>query len=156
MPSNDPSDEDEDEEALKPMTGAQLSLRATARPRARPNSNTAERPSTGTQPAFRPVSGSTTGKFAAVGRSGTRTNTFAPLKPSVETKPLEPKEVPPVFKPERLKAHIRAMSLTESALGRVTKQQAKVPAAGDDTFVKTKMKQAEAKVPDFDLDKDLG
>lgn len=147
--------------ALKPMTGAQLAFRPSAPPR--PNkpatgTHTAFKPATGTQPAFKPG----TGSHPAVGRSSTGTNTFAAFKPA-EPAPQEDEQTesddPPVFDPERLQAQIRAMSMTDSALGRSMKpgKPGRAPAsADDDTFVKTKMKQAEAKVVDFDLDEDLG
>ena len=155
-----------DEPALKPMTGAQLAFRPSAPPR--PGTGTqaafkpgakpgAERPTTGTQPAFKPISGTQ----PALKRSGTGTNTFAAFKPSnPEPEPREEEESP-VFDAERLQAQIRAMSLTDSALGRASNTKAQKPnkvpsSAVEDTFVKTKMKQAEAKVPDFDLDEDLG
>lgn len=172
--------------ALKPMTGAQLAFRPSAPPRpatgahaafkpgARPATGTQpafkpnEKPATGTQPAFKPISGNHPAvKPGAPRGGGTGTNTFAAFKPlsaepepEVDTAPGE--EDPPVFDPERLQAQIRAMSLTDSALGRAAgnskvPRQTRLPSsATEDTFVKTKMKQAEAKVPDFDLDEDLG
>jgi len=175
--------------ALKPMTGAQLAFRPSAPPRpatgahaafkpgAKPATGThaafrpTEKPSTGTQPAFKPISGTQPAlKPGAPRGGGTGTNTFAAFKPlpaevevEVDTAPGEDEpEEPPVFDPERLQAQIRAMSLTDSALGRaagnskVPKQTRLPSSATEDTFVKTKMKQAEAKVPDFDLDEDLG
>ncbi len=148
--------------ALKPMTGAQLAFRPSAPPRPaaqKPTTGThaafKPAPTTGVQPAFTPTSGT----HPAVKRSGTGTNTFAAFKPSVDPMPRDEEEEPPVFDPERLQAQIRAMSMTDSALGRSVKSQkpSKAPSSSaDDTFVKTKMKQAEAKVPDFDLDEDLG
>ena len=159
---------------LKPMTGAQLAFRPSAPPRPaaqKPATGThtafkpAAKPGTGTQPAYKPTTGvqpaftPTSGTHPAVKRSPTGTNTFASFKPSVDTMPRDAEDEPPVFDPERLQAQIRAMSLTDSALGRSVKAQKpnKSPSSSaDDTFVKTKMKQAEAKVPDFDLDEDLG
>lgn len=168
--------------ALKPMTGAQLAFRPSApsRPTNKPatGTHTAFKPATGTQPAFKPATGTqpafkpstgvqpafkpATGSHPAVGRSGTGTNTFAAFKPA-EPAPQEDEQTesdePPVFDPQRLQAQIRAMSMTDSALGRSMKpgKPGRAPAsAADDTFVKTKMKQAEAKVVDFDLDEDLG
>lgn len=145
--------------ALKPMTGAQLAFRPSAPPRPGTGTQAAfkpgAKPTTGTQPAFKPISGTQ----PAIKRSGTGTNTFAAFKPTTaEPEPREEEEAP-VFDQERLQAQIRAMSLTDSALGRATKSSKpnKMPSsAAEDTFVKTKMKQAEAKVPDFDLDEDLG
>jgi hypothetical protein len=149
--------------AFKPATGTHAAFKpgTGTQPAFKPATGTqpAFKPSTGTQPAFKPISSGTSGKHPAVSRSSTGTNTFATFKPSVETEPIEDEDVPPVFDPERLQAQIRAMSLTDSALGRVMKpqKQTKAPtSSADDTFVKTKMKQAEAKVPDFDLDEDLG
>lgn len=134
--------------AFKPATGTQPAFKL--------GPSAPLRTGTGTQAAFKPVSGS----HSAVGRSGTGTNTFAAFKPNLETEPQEFEEDgPPVFDPERLQAQIRAMSMTDSALGRSAKalKPSRAPSsAADDTFVKTKMKQAEAKVPDFDLDEDLG
>lgn len=149
-----------DDPALKPMTGAQLAFRPSAPPRpgtGKPTTGTqpAFKPGTGTQPAFKPISGSQ----PALKRSGTGTNTFAAFKPAPEPEAREEEESP-VFDQERLQAQIRAMSLTDSALGRSTgraQKPSKLPSsAAEDTFVKTKMKQAEAKVPDFGLDEDLG
>ncbi len=156
--------------ALKPMTGAQLAFRPSAPPRPaaqKPTTGTppASKPGTGAHAAFKPTTGvqpaftPTSGTHPAVKRSGTGTNTFAAFKPSVDPMPRDEEEEPPVFDPERLQAQIRAMSMTDSALGRSVKSQKpnKAPSSSaDDTFVKTKMKQAEAKVPDFDLDEDLG
>ena len=156
--------------ALKPMTGAQLAFRPSAPPRQAAQkpatgSHPALKPGTGTQPAFKPSTGvqpaftPTSGTHPAVKRSPTGTNTFATFKPSVDPRPRDEEEDSPVFDPERLQAQIRAMSLTDSALGRLVQAQKpnKAPSSSaDDTFVKTKMKQAEAKVPDFDVDEDLG
>ncbi len=160
--------------ALKPMTGAQFAFRPSAPPRPaaqKPTTGThtafkpSAKPGTGTQPAYKPATGvqpaftPTSGTHPAVKRSPTGTNTFASFKPSIDAMPRDEEEEPPVFDPERLQAQIRAMSLTDSALGRSVKAQkpSKAPSSSaDDTFVKTKMKQAEAKVPDFDLDEDLG
>ena len=170
---NDPS--------LKPMTGAQLAFRPSAPPRQgntgahaafKPATGTqpAYKPGTGTQPAFKPSTGvqpaftPTSGTHAAVKRSPTGTNTFATFRPQERSAPDpaprdEEEEGPPVFDPERLQAQIRAMSLTDSALGRAVKSQKPnkaLSSSAEDTFVKAKMKQAESKVPDFDLDEDLG
>ena len=169
--------------ALKPMTGAQLAFRPSAPPRPATTSQAAPRPGTGTNAAFKPTTGvqpaftPTTGTHAAirktatqpafkpasggaVGRSSTGTNTFATFKPTPpREEEIEVEEESPVFDPEKLQAQIRAMSLTDSALGRAVKASKpnKAPTSSvEDTFVKTKMKQAEAKVPDFDLDEDLG
>lgn len=171
--------------ALKPMTGAQLAFRPSAPTKPATGTHAAFKPGTGTQPAFKPGSGnnpalkpgtgtqpaykpstgvqpafSPTGTQPAVKKSGTGTNQFAAFKPQERSDESEEEDVPPVFDPERLQAQIRALSLTDSALGRANKPAArpgKVPSsAAEDTFVKTKMKQAEAKVPDFDLDEDLG
>jgi hypothetical protein len=151
--------------ALKPMTGAQLAFRPSAPPRPATGahaafkhgsgSHPAVKPATGSQPAFKP----TTGPQPAF-RPSTQTHAaFKPASPAPEPEP-PPEEAPPVFDAERLQAQIRAMSLTDSALGRAAKpsqKPARAPSsAAEDTFVKTKMKQAEAKVPDFDLDEDLG
>lgn len=153
--------------AFTPTTGSQPALKP------RTGAQPAYKPATGTQPAFKPVQrkaeGPVSGSHPAVSRSGTGTNTFPTFKPvpsGVEGPSApspapheEEEEEPPVFDPERLQAQIRAMSLTDSALGRVVKSQKpnKAPSSSaEDTFVKTKMKQAEAKVPDFDLDEDLG
>lgn len=146
--------------ALKPMTGAQLAFRPSAPQRPATGTQAVykpgAKPATGTQPAFKPISGNQ----PAIKRGGTGTNTFAAFKPAPEPEPREEEESP-VFDQERLQAQIRAMSLTDSALGRATAKPAQKPSklpssAAEDTFVKTKMKQAEAKVPDFDLDEDLG
>jgi hypothetical protein len=159
--------------ALKPMTGAQLAFRPSAPTKpatgTQPAFKPGAKPATGTQPAFKPSTGvqpaftPTTGTHAAVKKSGTGTNQFAAFKPQEPGSEHESEEddVPPVFDPERLQAQIRALSLTDSALGRAPAKAAarpnKLPAsAAEDTFVKTKMKQAEAKVPDFNLDEDLG
>ncbi|MDP1826441.1 MAG: hypothetical protein Q8L48_24445 [Archangium sp.] len=153
--------------AARPATGTQPAFTPTTgtQPAFKPVSSAAERPRTGAQPAYKPGSGN----HPAVGRSGTGTNTFPTFKPAPSraegpTAPSpapreEEEEEPPVFDPERLQAQIRALSLTDSALGRVVKSQKpnKAPSSSaEDTFVKTKMKQAEARVPDFDLDEDLG
>lgn len=139
--------------AFKPTTGTQ--------PAFRPNtsgSNPAYKPTTNTQPAFKP----TTGAQPAY-RPGSGSHTAVkPAAPSAPTPP-PPDEEPPQFDAERLQAQFRHLSLTDSALGRAaaaTKAGArpapKPSSAVEDTFVKRKMKQAEAKVPDFDLDDDLG
>jgi hypothetical protein len=168
-PSAPPRPATSTQAAHRPATGTQPAFTPTtgSQPALKPRTGTqpAYKPGTGTQPAFKPTSGS----HPAVGRSGTGTNTFPTFKPvpsGVEGPSApspapreEEEEEPPVFDPERLQAQIRAMSLTDSALGRVVKSQKpnKAPSSSaEDTFVKTKMKQAEAKVPDFDLDEDLG
>lgn len=155
--------------ALKPMTGAQLAFRPSAPPRqgAKPTTGThaAFKPGTGTQPAFKPSTGVQPAFSPTGGKTGT--NTFAAFKPMERSAPepahsegSEEDEEPPVFDPERLQAQIRAMSMTDSALGRGVKAAQRpnkaTSSSAEDTFVKTKMKQAEAKVPDFDLDEDLG
>jgi hypothetical protein len=149
---------------LKPMTGAQLAFRPSAPPR--PQGTTSP---TGTQPAFKPSSGThaavkpATGTHAAFkpgapqpAQQKTGTNQFAAFKPPAEEVP----EPLPKFDAEKLQAQIRAMSITDSALGRAAKGTPKAPkvpaSAVEDTFVKAKMKQAESKVVDFDLDEDLG
>jgi hypothetical protein len=115
------------------------------------SSNPAFKPlsNTGTNPAFKPGSGS----HPAVARP-----TAPP--PAAQPEPAESEEAP-VFDMERLQAQIRHLGITDSALGRAAQgnkvKPARVPAsAAEDTFVKSKMKQAEAKVPDFSLDDDLG
>ncbi len=164
--------------SLKPMTGAQLAFRPSAPTKPATGTHAAfkpgaAKPATGTQPAFKPSTGvqpaftPTTGTHAAVKKSPTGTNQFAAFKPqapaphSGDEGGENEEDVPPVFDPERLQAQIRALSLTDSALGRAPAKAParpnKLPAsAAEDTFVKTKMKQAEAKVPDFNLDEDLG
>ena len=152
-----PDQPQKDQPQLKPMTGAQLAFRPSAPPRPGTGSQPALKPVTSTQPAFKPVSGAR----PAVGKTGTQQ--FAAFKPAEAPQPtgkdVEEEEAP-VFDAERLQAQIRAMSMSDSALGRgtvKTQKPNKAPSsAAEDTFVKTKMKQAEAKVPDFDLDEDLG
>lgn len=153
--------------AFKPASGS-TNTQAAFKPGS--GNQPAHKPATGTQPAFKPSTGvqpaftPTTGTQAAVKKSPTGTNQFAAFKPQErpEPEPRDPDDddVPPVFDPERLQAQIRALSLTDSALGRASKSAArpsKLPSSSaEDTFVKTKMKQAEAKVPDFNLDEDLG
>jgi hypothetical protein len=87
----------------------------------------------------------------------------APAKPVTGAQPaLERPAAPaPSAETERLQSRIRALSLNDSALGRTgglkPARPARAPAsAAEDTFVKSKMKQAEKNVPDFDLDEDLG
>lgn len=167
--------------ALKPMTGAQLAFRPSAPPRSTPSGG-----STGVQPALRPGQKPTTGSFAAFkptssaptaprpatgvqpafkpsapgapvqGKTGT--NQFAAFKPAPTTAEAPPRA--DEHEQGRLQAQIRAMAITDSALGRAAKgapKPAKLPStAVEDTFVKAKMKQAESKVVDFDLDEDLG
>lgn len=155
--------------SLKPMTGAQLAFKPKTGTHAafKPNPP-ASAPGTGTQPAFKP----TTGTHAAFKPS---TGTHAAYKPGAAAKPAtgtqpafkpaqppREEEEPPVFDAEKLQAQFRAMSITDSALGRgaTTGKPARPPklppSAAEDTFVKTKMKEAESKVPDFNLDEDLG
>lgn len=150
--------------ALKPMTGAQLAFRPSAPPRPATGSQPAFKPGTGTQPAFKPATGTqpafkpTSGSHPALGKTGT--NQFAAFKPAPSAPAPPPEEEEsPVFDPEKLQAQIRAMSLTDSALGRAVKSQKPnkaLSSSAEDTFVKSKMKEAESKVPDFDLDEDLG
>jgi hypothetical protein len=164
-------DRPQKEPELKPMTGAQLAFRPSAPPRpatgTQPAFKHGNKPTTGVQPAFKPATTGpqpafkpVSGSHPSVGKTGTQQ--FAAFKappPSAPPPEAEEEEEPPVFDPERLQAQIRAMSLTDSALGRQVKSQKpnKAPTSSvEDTFVKTKMKQAEAKVPDFDLDEDLG
>ena len=141
---------------LKPMTGAQLAFRPSAPPRPATGAQPAYKPKTGTQPAFKPTTGAQPAFKPATGQHAA----FRP-SPSAPT-PAEPSELegePPVFDAERLQAQIRALSMTDSALGRAAKAQKPLKSptsAAEDTFVKARMKQAEAKVPDFDLDEDLG
>jgi hypothetical protein len=181
-----PLNQKEKDPSLKPMTGAQLAFRPSAPPRTgtqpalKPTTGTqpafkpgsgshpaVSRPSTGTQPAFKPSTGTQPAFRPATGTQPAfkpSTSTHAAFKPSAPAPEPEPpsevEEAPPVFDAERLQAQIRAMSITDSALGRSMKPQKTNPrtttTAVEDTFVKTKMKQAEAKVPDFDLDEDLG
>ncbi|MFT3713420.1 MAG: hypothetical protein QM817_37665 [Archangium sp.] len=114
------------------------------------SSNPAFKPlsNTGTNPAFKPGSGS----HPAVARP--------PAASAPADQPTESEEAP-VFDMERLQAQIRHLGITDSALGRAAQgNKVKPPksttTAAEDTFVKSKMKQAEAKVPDFSLDDDLG
>ncbi|MBL8913756.1 MAG: hypothetical protein JNM17_23845 [Archangium sp.] len=143
--------------------------------------NTPPRGTTGTNPAFKPLasSGGTQSNpaFKPLGASTTGTNpafkpgsgsqpahkptTGSPARPPPQ--PQEPSESDeaPVFDVERLQAQIRHLGITDSALGRAAqgnkvKPQKATSSAAEDTFVKSKMKQAEAKVPDFSLDDDLG
>jgi hypothetical protein len=151
---------------LKPMTGAQLAFRPSAPPASKSGTGSfsafkppqpagkpttgsfaAYKPATGQQPAFKPSAPAPQGK--------TGTNQFAAFKPPTASPPAEEEE--PKFDREKLQAQIRAMSITDSALGRAAKGTPKPARAPvEDTFVKTKMKQAESKVVDFDLDEDLG
>lgn len=171
--------------ALKPMTGAQLAFRPSAPPRATPSggsagaqpplkpgqkpttgTHTAYKPTTGTHSAFKPASSAPTAPRPSTGvqpafkpgapvQGKTGTQQFAAFRPS-----SPPPAEAPAFEQERLQAQIRARSITDSALGRAAKGAPKAaklpPTAVEDTFVKTKMKQAESKVVDFDLDEDLG
>ena len=171
---------------LKPMTGAQLAFRPSAPPRTAGQQTGSfaalpPRPSTGTQPAYKPSAPAPgTGTNPAFKPGGTgSTPAFKPLsgsqpahKPTTGTqpahKPAAPAPAPapegeeaPVFDVERLQAQIRHLGITDSALGRAAQgnkvKPTKAPtSAAEDTFVKSKMKQAEAKVPDFSLDDDLG
>ena len=168
-PSAPPRPATSTQAAHKPATGTQPAFTPTtgSQPALKPRTGAqpAYKPATGTQPAFKPVpsraEGPVSGNHTAVSRPGTGTQNFPTFKPTAPSPAPrdEEEEEPPVFDPERLQAQIRAMSLTDSALGRVVKSQKpnKAPSSSaEDTFVKTKMKQAEAKVPDFDLDEDLG
>jgi hypothetical protein len=153
-----PAQNQKDEAPLKPMTGAQLAFRPSAPPRVATGAQPAYKPQAGTQPAFKPISHTT--------QPGTKPSAaaLASLRPAasppVAQPPVEEAEEPPVFDAERLQAQIRSMSMHDSALGRAALKPGKPSksptSAVEDTFVKTKMKQAEAKVPDFDLDEDLG
>ncbi|MGV3624771.1 MAG: hypothetical protein ACO1OB_28385 [Archangium sp.] len=151
IPTPDPS--------LKPMTGAQLAFKPKTGSHAafKPNPPAASAPTTGTQPAFKP----TTGTHAAF-KPKPSTGTHAAFKPSQQPPPVREEDEAPVFDAERLQAQFRAMSITDSALGRGATtakpvRPPKLPAsAAEDTFVKSKMKEAESKVPDFNLDEDLG
>jgi len=160
-----PLNQKEKDPSLKPMTGAQLAFRPSAPPRTGPQP--ALKPTTGAQPAFKPTTGSqpafrpTTGTQPAFKPSTSAHAAYKPSAPAPEPEPpSEVEEAPPVFDAERLQAQIRAMSMSDSALGRSMKPQKPNPrtttSAVEDTFVKAKMKQAEARVPDFDLDEDLG
>lgn len=162
VPTPDPS--------LKPMTGAQLAFKPKTGTHAafKPNPPAASAPTTGTQPAFKPTTGTyaafkpSTGTHAAF-KPKPSTGTHAAFKPSQQPPaPREEEDEAPVFDAEKLQAQFRAMSITDSALGRGATtgkpvRPPKLPAsAAEDTFVKTKMKEAESKVPDFNLDEDLG
>ena len=147
LPVADPS--------LKPMTGAQMAAyRPSAPVKPTTGSHAALKPTTGTHAAFRPT--------APPPGPRPSTGTHAAFKPGAAKAPPEETEEPPVFDPEKLQAQIRSLSLTDSALGRAAASGKPVrapklpPSAAEDTFVKTKMKQAESKVPDFNLDEDLG
>lgn len=171
-------------EPLKPMTGAQLAFRPSAPPRTPGGTGTAPalKPTTGNNPAVKPATGAhaafrpsappapkpSTGVQPAFTpnepprRPGTASHTaYRPQPPAPEPEPAEaaPPEEAPVFDLERLQAQIRSLSITDSALGRTPGKvkPSKLPSsAAEDTFVKSKMKQAEEKVPDFSLDDDLG
>ena len=128
--------------AFKPQTGTQPAFKPQT------GAQPAYKPQTGAQPAFKPQTGA---QPAYRPQPGSR----APVE-----RPVEPEA--PVFD-ERLQSQIRAMSLTDSALGRASTAAGRAPAkparvpssAVEDTFVKQKIKQAENNVPDFDLDEDL-
>lgn len=162
---------------LRPMTGAQLAFRPSAPPRPGTGAHPALKPGTGTQPAFKPTTGTqpafrpTTGPQPAFKpTTGTQpayrpgSGSHGAVKPAPSAPQPPPRdEEPPQFDAERLQAQFRHLSLTDSALGRAAAQSKagqkvapKPSSAVDDTFVKRKMKQAEDKVPDFDLDDDLG
>jgi hypothetical protein len=152
--------------ALKPKTGSQPAFKPAVKtdvqPAFKPQVKTDVQPAfkpqvkTDVQPAFVPPDarparppGSRTGSFPAP----------PPREPPPEAAPAE--EEHPVFDAEKLQRQIRAMSLTDSALGRAAQAQRPVPrasaaAAPEDTFTKKKMRQAEINMPDFDLDEDLG
>lgn len=134
--------------------------------------NTPPRGTTGTNPAFKPTGTGTNPAFKPLGSSTGNNPAFKPAsgtqpahKPTSRPAPApqEPaeSEEAPVFDVERLQAQIRHLGITDSALGRAAqgnkvKPQKSTTSAAEDTFVKSKMKQAEAKVPDFSLDDDLG
>lgn len=167
----------------RPSTGTQPAYKPSA-PAPGTGTNPAFKPGgTGSTPAFKPLNtpprGPATGTNPAF-KPGTASNpAFKPLsgsqpahKPTTGTqpahKPAAPAPAPapegeeaPVFDVERLQAQIRHLGITDSALGRAAQgnkvKPTKAPtSAAEDTFVKSKMKQAEAKVPDFSLDDDLG
>lgn len=128
--------------AFKPATGVQPAFTPTS-----------SRPATGAHAAFRPGAPSAPTSKPATGSQPA----FRPTPPAPEAPEAE--EPPPVFDLERLQAQIRSMSLTDSALGLAQGKvkPSKAPSsAAEDTFVKSKMKEAEKKVPDFSLDDDLG
>jgi len=133
--------------AFKPSTGVQPAFTPTAGSRAVTSTQPAFRPGSGSQPAYKPGTGSQPA--------------FRPTPPAAPPPSDEPEDddPPPVFDLERLQAQIRSMSLTDSALGLAQGKvkPTKAPSsAAEDTFVKSKMKEAEKKVPDFSLDDDLG
>lgn len=141
----------------KPQTGQQPAFKPTTgvQPAFTPTSGS--RPVTSTQPAFRPGSGSVPALKPGTGSQPA----FRPTPPAAAPpeEELEDDDPPPVFDLERLQAQIRSMSLTDSALGLAQGKvkPTKAPSsAAEDTFVKSKMKEAEKKVPDFSLDDDLG
>ena len=133
--------------AFKPTTGVQPAFTPTAGSRAVTSTQPAFRPASGSQPAHKPGTGSQPA--------------FRPTPPAAPPPSDEPEDddPPPVFDLERLQAQIRSMSLTDSALGLAQGKvkPTKAPSsAAEDTFVKSKMKEAQKKVPDFSLDDDLG
>ncbi len=137
-----------------------------------------QRGGTGNTPAFspkptapqRPAPGGT-GAFRAMRpTSPGNTGSYKAFRPDAAS---DPDLTPPPEDPHdevalgdeddgRLQTHIRALALTDSAVARAQVPSAPrrppklPPSAAEDTFVKQKMKQAEQKVPDFDLDEDLG
>jgi hypothetical protein len=169
--------------ALKPTTGTQPALKPQSTTGTNPAFkplNTPPRPAarpgqTGTNPAFKPLGASGTSSnpaFKPLGGTGTNpafkpsTGTHAAVTrpaappPAAPPEPTESEEAP-VFDMERLQAQIRHLGITDSALGRAVQGNKVKPtrstsSAAEDTFVKSKMKEAEAKVPDFSLDEDLG
>ena len=157
--------------AYKPTTGTQPAFKPTGQTGTTPAfTPTSGRPATGTTPAFtpsgRPATGTTpafrpgSGNHPAVKPATGTQPAYRPTPPAARP-PDEPheREEAPVFDVERLQAQIRSLSLTDSALGRTPGKvrPSKTPTtAAEDTFVKSKMKEAEAKVPDFSLDDDLG
>lgn len=156
----------EPDPALKPRTGAYYAFRPSAPP-PRSSTGTALNPAfkpggTGTTPAYKPATGTTpaykpaTGTTPAFKPGGTgKTGAFAPLQ----------RDEAPALGDEddsKLQTHLRAMALSDSAGGAAARAPAPrrppklPPSAAEDTFVKRKMQQAEANVPDFSLDEDLG
>lgn len=163
--------------SLKPMTAAQFAFRPSAPTNPPPSSapplgarpaptgsyGALKQPATGTTPAYKPTTGTTPAYKPGTGttpafRPSAPTNTTPAYKPKSPTKEADEN---PVFDSERIQSQIRAMSMTDSALGRsngaVGKTRPSKPptSAVEDTFVKQKMKQAENNVPDFNLDEDL-
>lgn len=141
----------------RPGTGSFSAFKPPAPERPGSGAHPAVKPATGQQPAYKPASGAHPAVKPATGQQPA-------FKPGTGPQPahVPPADAPgegetPAFDLERLQAQIRAMSITDSALGRAAKgtpKPAKQPV--EDTFVKAKMKQAESKVIDLDLDEDLG